>query len=124
MRILLSFFCLTLLAGMVCAQSAQKTTAIKKAVPGNTVTKATSSGTSLIQGMFSAPTGTTVVLQNNGKSDLTISVSKESGKFFSTNPFNFAAALPDKATFKISIKKTPAGQTCAIYSGNEGTMPA
>ena len=123
MRILLSFFCLTLLAGMVCAQSAQKTTAIKKAVPGNTVTKATSSGTSLLQGMFSAPTGTTVVLQNNGKSDLTVSVSKESGKFFSTNPFNFAAALPDKATFKISIKKTTAGQTCAIYSGSEGTMP-
>ena len=124
MKTLLFLFCLTLFSGIVRAQPTQKTIAIKKTLPGNTGSKSTSSGTSLLQGMFSAPTGTSVVLQNNGKSDLIISVSKESGKFFNTNAFKFPAAMPDKTTFKISIKKIPAGQTVAIYSGGEGTMPA
>lgn len=118
------FFCLTLFAGMLQAQSTQKATPIKKPLPGNAGTKAVSAGTSLLQGMFSAPTGTTMVLQNNGKNDLTIVVSKESGKFFSTNTFNFPVALPDKTAFKISIKKTPASQTSTIYSGGAGTMPS
>ncbi len=124
MKILLVLSCLTVFAGMVGAQPTQKTTPIKKALPGNAGTKSASSGNSLLEGMFSAPTGTSVVLQNNGKNDLTIAVGKESGKFFSTNAFKFPAALPDKTTFKISIKKTPAGQTSIIYSGGEGTMPA
>jgi Tol biopolymer transport system component len=124
MKVLLVFLCLTSLAGIVGAQSTQKTTTIKKALPGNAGTKAVSPGTSLLQGMFSAPTGTSVVLQNNSKNDLTVAVSKEGGKFFSTNTFNFPVALPDKSTYKISIKKTPAGQTSTIYSGGEGTMPA
>jgi len=124
MKLLLFFFCLTVFAGMVGAQPTQKTIPIKKTLPGNAGTKSASSGNSLLEGMFSAPTGTSVILQNNGKSDLTISVSKENGKLFNTSTFNFSTGLPDKTTFKISIKKTPASQTCAIYSGSEGTMPA
>jgi WD40-like Beta Propeller Repeat len=125
MKILLVFLCLTVFARMVGAQSAQKTTPIKKAAPGNAGTKAApSSGTSLLQGIFSAPTGTSVVLQINGKSDLTIAAGKVTGIFFNTNTFKFPTALPDKTAYKISIKKTPAAQTTAIYSGGEGTMPA
>ena len=105
------FFCLTLFAGMLEAQTVQKA-------------KAASPHTSLLYGMFSAPTGTSVVIQNNGKNDFTTAVLKESGKTFNTNTFNFPAALPDGSPFKISIKKAPNGQTCTLYSGNEGTMPA
>ncbi len=124
MKILLYFFCLILFAVRLEAQSGQKITQIKKAVAGNAGTKPASPGTSLLHGMFSAPTGTSVMIQNNAKNDFSPTVPKESGKTFSTNTFNFPNALADGSTFKIAIKKTPAGQTCTVYSGGEGTMPA
>lgn len=78
---------------------------------------------SLLHGLFSAPTGATVVLRNNGKNDFTTAIKKETGKAFNTNSFNFPAPLPNASTFKITLAKTPGGQTCSIYSGSEGLMP-
>jgi hypothetical protein len=124
MKKILFFFCLTLFAGRLAAQTVQKAKPVKNTLPNNAATKAASSHTSLLYGMFSAPTGTSVVIQNNGKNDFTTAVPKEKGKFFNTDTFNFPAALPDGSLFKISIKKAPNGQTCILYSGNEGTMPA
>ena len=118
------FFCLTLFAGTLPAQTVQKAKPVKNALPGNAGTKAASPRTSLLYGMFSAPTGTSVVIQNNGKNDFTAAVRKESGKTFNTDTFNFPAALPDGSAFKISIKKVPNAQTCNLYSGSDGTMPA
>ena len=122
MRILI-FILLLSFVNMVQAQSPPKTTAKKPALT-NTATKLISSGTSLLSGMFSAPTGTTIIIQNNGKNDFSPAVPKESGKSFNTKTFNFPAALPDGSTFKIAIKKSPAGQTSVVYSGGQGTMPA
>jgi hypothetical protein len=124
MKSLYYFLCLTIFASVVQAQSTQKTTPIKKAVPANTATNTASPGTSLLYGILSAPTGSSVVVQNNGKNDLAVTSRKESGLAFNSNTFNFPAALPNNSAFKISIKKSPAGQTCNIYSGAEGTMAA
>jgi Tol biopolymer transport system component len=124
MKSLYYFLCLTTFASVVQAQSTQKATPIKKAITGNTTTNATSSGSSLLYGILSAPTGSSVVVQNNGKNDLAVTSRKESGLAFNSNTFNFPTALPNNSTFKISIKKSPAGQTCSIYSGVEGTMAA
>jgi Tol biopolymer transport system component len=109
MKKIFFIFCMVTLSARLQAQPAQK---------------AKPAASSLLYGMFSAPTGTSVVIQNNGKNDFTPAVRKESGKAFTTNAFNFPAPLPGGSTVKISIKKTPNGQTCKIYSGVEGIMPA
>lgn len=80
-------------------------------------------GTSLVSGTFSGPAGSGIVLQNNGKNDLTQTAKKETGKNYSSNDFNFATPFPDGSKFKITLKKAPVGQTCVIYSGGEGTLP-
>jgi hypothetical protein len=100
----------TLLSGLQ-AQQATKPTA--KPAAGN----------SLVSGTFSGPAGSNIVLQNNGKNDLTLTAKKETGKNYSSNPFSFATPFPDGSKFKITVKKAPGGQTCVIYSGGEGTLP-
>jgi len=80
-------------------------------------------GTSLIGGIFSGPAGSVIVLQNNGKNDLTLTAKKETGKNYSSNPFSFATPFPDGTKYKVTLKKAPAGQTCVIYAGGEGTLP-
>ena len=42
---------------------------------------------------------------------------------YSKNSFSFATSFPNGTKYKVSLKKAPAGQTCIIYSGSEGTMP-
>lgn len=81
------------------------------------------SGSSLLSGMFSAPAGTGIVLQNNGKADLALIAKKETGNNFSTNTFHFPTPLLDSTKFKIVLKKIPIGQTANIYAGAEGKMP-
>ena len=79
-------------------------------------------GTSQLNGIFYAPAGIGIVLQNNGKNDLTIAVKKENGKVFSITNFNFPTALADGAKFSITAKKTTAGQTIYMYPGANGIM--
>ncbi len=80
-------------------------------------------GSSTLNGIFSGPAGTTIVLQNNGKNDLSLTLPKESGKTFASNTFNFPVPLLDGAKFKVTIKKSPVGQTAYIYRGGDGVMP-
>ncbi|MDO9257911.1 MAG: hypothetical protein Q7U54_20520 [Bacteroidales bacterium] len=80
-------------------------------------------GSSLLSGFYCAPSGSTLILQNNAKNDLTITAKKEAGLVFSSNSFNFATPFPNGAKYKVTLKKAPIGQTCIIYSGSEGTMP-
>jgi hypothetical protein len=54
----------------------------------------------------------TVVLQNNGGDDLSVDAS---------GPFTFATALASGASYGVTIKTQPAGQTCSVGSGT-GTM--
>ena len=80
-------------------------------------------GGSLLNGIYSAPSGSIIVLQNNGKNDLTLTAKKETGMNYSRNNFRFATPFPDGTQYKITLKKAPAGQTCVIYAGTEGTLP-
>ena len=80
-------------------------------------------GSSLLKGIFSGPAGTVIVLQNNSKNDLSLTVPKEIGKNFTYNTFSFVAPLLDSAKFKVTIKNLPAGQTGNIYAGGAGVMP-
>lgn len=87
------------------------------------IARPAANGTSLLHGSFSAPVGSEIILQNNGKSDLTLKAAKETGKNFSTTGFDFIGPLADGSKFKVSIKKIPAAQNLVIYSGAEGVMP-
>ena len=102
------------LATFIAELQAQQTTkiAVKQA-----------SGGTLLNGIFSAPSGSAIILQNNVKNDLPLTAKKETGKAFSDNSFNFATPFPDGTKYKVTIKKAPAGQTSIIYAGGEGTMP-
>jgi hypothetical protein len=104
------------------AQTPQKTKA-KAVTNNNTIKVIVPQGSSLLSGMFGAPSGTNIVLQNNGKSDLSLVAQKESGKTFSTNNFNFPTPLLDRTKYKVTLKKAPTGQTCSIYAAGEGQMP-
>src|SRR6476659_5421061 len=79
-------------------------------------------GSSKLSGIFCAPTGTNVVLQMNGKADLSLVAGKETGKNFTENNFSFPAPIPNDSKIKISLKTIPNGKTCVVYSGSEGVM--
>lgn len=109
-KVFLFLVLVTLLSGLQ-AQQATKTTGKQAA------------GSSLVSGIFSGPAGSTIVLQNNGKNDLTLTAKKETGKTYSSNNFSFTTPFPDGTKYKITLKKAPVGQTCVIYDGGEGTLP-
>lgn len=77
----------------------------------------------ILSGIYSAPGGATIILQNNGKSDLTLTTQKKTGNNFSSKQFGFPAKFSDNTKYKITIKKMPPGQTANIYAGTEGNMP-
>lgn len=104
------------------AQTPQKTKAIA-VTNNNTIKVIVPKGSSLLSGIFSAPSGSAITLQNNGKSDLSLVAQKESGKTFSTNTFHFPTPLLDGTKYKVTLKKAPTGQTCSIYAAGEGQTP-
>lgn len=102
------------------AQAPQKN--IKAVTPAATTKTVTESGNTQLTGMFTGPAGTAIILQNNGKNDLAISIPAVNGKFYGTNNFKFPTPLPKDSKYKLSFKKMAAGQTCVIYAGPEGSM--
>lgn len=80
-------------------------------------------GSSLLSGIYCAPAGSSITLQNNAKNDLAVTAKKEAGQVYSSNSFSFATPFPNGTKYKVTLKKAPAGQTCIIYSGSDGTMP-
>lgn len=122
MKKIFLFLVLSSLSEILPAQSPQKTNAIKNSA-GNKTNTVVASGSSLLYGIFSAPSGAAIVLQNNSKNDLPLIAKKETGKTYSNNTFNFTTPFPDGTKYKITLKKIPAGQTCSIYAAGEGQMP-
>ncbi|PKP13915.1 MAG: hypothetical protein CVU08_02835 [Bacteroidetes bacterium HGW-Bacteroidetes-3] len=111
MKKIFLFFILAILVTELQAQQKAKT--INNPLPKGT----------LLSGIYSAPGGTAIILQNNGKADLTLIAKKETLNNFSTNFFDFPVKLLDSTKFKIALKKIPIGQTANIYAGAEGKMP-
>ena len=84
-------------------------------VAGSDVTSASvicSTNAYSIGGTVSGLASAGLVLQNNGADDLAVSAS---------GPFTFATQLADGATYSITIKTQPAGQTCTALN-NTGTV--
>src|SRR5689334_19991755 len=69
------------------------------------------SATYKVGGSVSGLSGT-VVLQDNGGDNLTVSAN---------GPFTFATALASGAGYAVTVKTNPAGQTCTVASGS-GTI--
>src|SRR5690348_14522542 len=85
---------------------AQTKTSPNKISPKPAVAKtnpSTTSGKSQLSGIFSAPSGITVVIQNNGKNDFTLSSVKEKDKLFSVNKFTLPSPADDGSSYKLSL---------------------
>ena len=113
---------LTLTTFVVCIH-AQSPPQIKSVKNSTTAKPVAGVATSSLTGIFYAPSGIGIMLQNNGKNDLTISPKKESGKAFTITNFIFPTPFTDGAKFNITPKNITAGQTIYIYAGANGTMP-
>ncbi len=72
---------------------------------------AVSTGTFSVGGTVSGLSGT-VVLQNNGGDDLSVA---------GNGPFAFASLLAGGAAYNVTVKTSPAGQTCTV-AGGSGTV--
>ncbi len=83
---------------------------------------ASSSGGSLLSGIFSAPAGTIATIQYNGKNDLTLTAQKAGAKTFSNEAFHFPSPLPDGTKYTVALKKMPASQTAIIYAAAQGSI--
>jgi hypothetical protein len=67
-----------------------------------------------VGGNLAGMTGMGLVLQNNGADDLTLNAN---------GAFNFATTINSGATYNVTIKTQPAGQTCRLI-GARGTVEA
>ena len=67
---------------------------------------------STVGGTVSSLSGSGLVLQNNGGDDLSISAD---------GTFTFATAIADGASYAVTVKTEPTGQTCAVDNGS-GTV--
>ena len=76
----------------------------------------------VLSGIFSAPFGTSILLQNDGRNDITLVARKDAEKNFTENAFNFPSPVLIDSKIKVVVKKIPAGKTCVVYSGGQGTM--
>ena len=120
MKKILLFFVLTITAIFIQAQPSKQIKTVNNITSAKPVG---TTGTSQLSGMFYAPAGIGIVLQNNGKNDLPVSAKKENGKTFTITKFNFPTPVADGAKFNITAKNITAGQTIYMYPGANGTMP-
>src|SRR5690348_1952202 len=77
----------------------------------NVAVSCSANPTFTVGGTVSGLSGT-VVLQDNGADDLTVTAN---------GPFTFATALAPGAAYAVTVKTNPAGQTCTVSNGS-GTM--
>jgi len=74
---------------------------------------------STVSGIFYAPSGIGITLQDNAKNNLTLSAKKENAQSFAITNFVFPTTVAKGAIFKITVKSNPAGQTTYMYPGAE-----
>ncbi len=81
---------------------------------GSTTPSSSSPTTYSVGGTLSGLIGT-VVLQDNGGDDLTLT---------NDGPFTFATTLAPDATYDVTVATQPTNQTCSVVSGSSGTLSA
>ena len=99
-------------SGQTCSV-ANGTGTIAAANVTNVAVTCASSPTYSVGGSVSGLSGT-VVLQDNGGDDLTLTAN---------GPFTFATELADGAAYNVTVKTNPSGQTCSVANGT-GTIAA
>ena len=123
MKKIILLLALTAIIQNMQAQKSSPAKPLKKTVATTVSNTNASTTTSPLSGIFYAPSGIGIVLQNNGKNDLTIAPKKETGKTFSIINFNFPTPVANETKFNITAKKIPAGQTLYFYRGTVGVTP-
>lgn len=81
-------------------------------------------GSSLLYGVFSAQDHTNVVLQINGKDDLSLTNHLDSNRSFGRNPFNFIKPYTNGSTYNVTVKSSSPGMTCVVTAGGQGIIAA
>lgn len=84
----------------------------------------TPAGSSALRGQLRGPVGSQVTLRNNGGDDLALGVPTVTGYLYNVVDFAFATPLADGSAYLVSVATPPVGQTCRVYKGASGTMPA
>lgn len=79
---------------------------------------------SMLTGTFYGPIDSQVTLQVNAADDLNVRVQPIDNDPYNAQNFTFAPLLSSGSAYQVSLKTTPAGQTCEVFKGASGTMPA
>ncbi|MBL0357153.1 MAG: PD40 domain-containing protein [Chitinophagaceae bacterium] len=79
-------------------------------------------GYGYVTGRFYAPVGTKVILQNNGKDDLTLVAANDGSKTYVNMPFQFKTALPESTLCRVTIKLAPKGMNCTVRGVNNRSL--
>lgn len=109
-----------------CTLSANRSGTITSAnVDVSATCAAVPTGTPLA-GMVRGPIGAQPVLQINGAGSFPVTVVAAAGStdHYDETAFSLATTLATGAAYQLSVKTVPAGQTCAVYKGAAGTLPA
>ena len=123
MKKIILLLALTVILQNMHAQKSLPAKPVKKTVAATTPNTNETASTSQLSGIFYSPSGVGIVLQNNGKNDLTISPKKETGKTFTITNFNFPTPFANDTKFNITAKKITTAQTIYVYPGTIGTTP-
>jgi len=99
-------------ANQTCSVTSGTGTVAAANVTDVAVTCANSGSGYIVGGSVSGLTGSGLVLQNNGGDDLSIT---------NDGAFGFTTAIADAASYSVTVKTQPSGQTCAVSSGS-GTI--
>ena len=88
----------------------------------SSISNAQTANSSFLDGVFFAPKGTTVVLQKDGKDDLSLTAPTTGTADFSNLSFKFPKQYANGTPYTLAIKSAPAAQTCRVEKGNRGTI--
>lgn len=77
-------------------------------------------------GTFYGPVGASVTLRDNGADDLALTIVLAAGTSgaYDRRDFSFATPLPGGSAYAVTLQSAPAGQTCQVFRGAAGTVPA
>jgi Tol biopolymer transport system component len=108
-----------------CTASANRSGTIAGADVVVTMDCGAAAGSTALRGTLHAPVGSVVVLQENGGSDLSLTMPPFPNSMDDYNllEFAFPTKRADGTAYQLSVKTPPPGQVCAVYKGATGTLP-
>jgi hypothetical protein len=109
-----------------CTLSSNRTGTIAAANVEVTASCGTAVGTSALTGIFYGPIGSQVGLQVNAGNGLTVTVPPFGAGMdpYNSQDFAFGTPLLDGTAYAVTVSSKPAGQTCSVFKGASGNMPA